>query len=65
MQVVIGVTKTAIMAVRETDNPVNNAIPIHVMPRSGDSVLRQPIFDWKGAEKYQQLCNSEIVIKTF
>ena len=47
MPVVIKATKATIMAVREADKPVNNARPIHTMPRSGDPVLRQPTFDWK------------------
>ena len=35
MQAVTEVAKAAIMAVREADNLVNNAKPVHAVPRSG------------------------------
>ena len=35
IQAVIEVTKAAIMAAKEADNPVNNARPIHTKLRSG------------------------------
>ena len=44
---VIQAVKEAVMVVNEVQNPVNNARPIHSMPRSGSHVLRQPTFDWK------------------
>ena len=46
--------KAAIMAVREVDNLVNNARPIHTMPRSGSPVLREPMFDWKVAKNIRK-----------
>ena len=49
--------KAAIMAVREVDNLVNNASPVHTAPRSGGPMLKQPTFDWKVAGKYQELCS--------
>ena len=55
-QEVIEATKAAIMAVREADNPVDNARPIHTMPRSGMPVLQQPMFDH--AVKKQEQKNS-------
>ena len=30
------------------------------MPRSGGPALRQPMFDWKAAYKYQKLCSFEM-----
>ena len=56
----IEVTKGAIMAVREPDNLVNSVRPT---PRSDSQVLRQPMFDWKAAHKYQEPCNFEIEVK--
>ena len=63
MQVTTEATKVAIMAVRVADNPVTSARPVHTMPRSGGLALRQPMFDLKAAEKYQELCNFEIKVK--
>ena len=60
MQVAIEATKAVVMAVIEVDNPVNNARPIHVMPRSGILALRQPTLAWNVADKFQELCNFEI-----
>ena len=60
MQVVNKVAKTVIMAIREVDNPVNNERLVHASPRLGGQVLKQPMFDWKVADKYQELCNFEI-----
>ena len=57
MQTVIKATKVAIMAVREADNPFSNAGPIHEAPRSVGLALRQPMFDCKVANMYQELCN--------
>ena len=37
---VIKAAKAVTMAVREADNPVNNASQIHITPRSGGPVLR-------------------------
>ena len=65
MQAEIKVTKAPVIALREADNLVNNARQIHTMPRSGSTVLRQQTFDWNVANKYQDLCNFEIEVKTF
>ena len=51
-QAAIQAAKTAIMTVRETDNLVSNARPVHTMPGSGSPVLKQLTFDWKVADKY-------------
>ena len=63
MQAAIKGTKSVIMVVREADNLVNNAKPIQAMPRSSSPVLRQPTFDWKASNKYQELCSFEIETK--
>ena len=60
MQAVIKVAKSGIMDRREADNLVNNAKPVCTVPRSGNPVLKQPTFDWKVADKCQELCNFEI-----
>ena len=52
MQTTIQAAKAAIMMVREAENPINGARPVHTMPRSGNPVLRQPTLDWKAADKY-------------
>ena len=41
----IEAVKAAIIAVREVDNPVNNARQLHTMSRSGNPTLRQPTVD--------------------
>ena len=51
------------MMVREADNLVNSARPIHTVPGLGSLTLRQPTFDWKAADKYQELCNFETEVK--
>ena len=43
------------MALREVDNLVKNAIPVHAAPRSGGSALKQSTFDWKAADEYKEL----------
>ena len=63
MQMEIEATKEADMAIREADNQVNSARPIHTMPNSGHQVLRQPLFHWKAADKHQKQCNFEIEVK--
>ena len=55
--------KAAIMEVREADNLVNSSRPIHPMPTLWGSVVRQLMFDWKVADKWQDLCNFEIGVK--
>ena len=63
MQAVIEATKAAIMAIREADNLVNNARPVHTGPRSGSLALKQSTSDCKGPNKYQELCTFEKEIK--
>ena len=58
----IEAAKAEVMAVRETDHQVNKARPIHTMPRSGGPVQRQSTFDWKMANKYQELFNFKIEV---
>ena len=57
MQAAIKATKETIMATREAENPVNNARPVHTAPRSGGLASNQSTFDWKAADKYQELYN--------
>ena len=63
MQAAGKAAKVAIMMVREADNLVKNARPIHIIPRSSGKVLRQPMFDLKDTNKYQEPCNFEIQVK--
>ena len=55
MQAPIKAANSEIMAVREANNLVNNVRPIQTTPKSGDPALRQPTFDWKVANKYQEM----------
>ena len=50
-QAIMEAAKVVLMAVRGADNLVNSARNVKTMPRSGSPVLRQPIFDWKAADK--------------
>ena len=43
------------MGERQADKPINNAGPMHTMPRSCGPLLKQPTFDWKVVEKYEEL----------
>ena len=43
MQTIIEGAKAAIMAVREGDNPTNNATTIHITQRLGGPALRRPM----------------------
>ena len=56
MQAATKAIKAAMMAVREAVIPISNARPIYTLPRSSNPASRQPIFDWKAIEKYQELC---------
>ena len=56
----IEAAKAAIITIRVALNPVNAAWPVHVIPRIGSPVPKQPTFDWKAADKYQELWNLEI-----
>ena len=46
--------KTAVMAVEEADNQVNNARPIHTTTRSSGPALRKSTFNWKASNKYPE-----------
>ena len=48
-------SKTAIIADKEAENPVNAARSVQVMPRTGSQALKKPPFNWKTADKYQEL----------
>ena len=54
MQAANEATKASVMVLNEADNPVDNARPIHTRPRSIGPVLRQPMFDFKAPDKYQE-----------
>ena len=64
MPAVIEATKAAIMTIKEAYNSVNNARLVHRAWRLGNLALKQPMFDWKMADKYQELCNFETEAKT-
>ena len=59
MQTVSKATKAAIIVVREAGKTVNNAISMHVMPRSDGPVLTQLKFGWR-VDKYQELSNFKV-----
>ena len=63
MQASFEADKAAIVAVREADNPVSIAKPIHTMPSSGVHALRQPTFDCEAVNKYWELCSFETEVK--
>ena len=63
MPVAIKAVKAAIMAIRGVENTVNNARPMHTMPRLIGPVLKQPTFAWKATDKYKELCNFELDVK--
>ena len=63
MQAVTETSKADIVAIREAEKTVNNARPVHAAPRSGSPAQKQPTFDWKVQDKYQELCNFEIEVK--
>ena len=50
----IEAAKAAVMAVKESENPVNAAILVHIMPTTGSPALKQPTFDLKATKKYQE-----------
>ena len=50
MQAATEAAKAAFMAIREEDNMVNNARPVHKVPRSGGPMLKQPTFQLKAAD---------------
>ena len=62
MQAAIENTITDIMATRQTDNPGSNARPVHTTKIRLPSA-KQPTFDWKVGDKYQEPCSFEIEIK--
>ena len=57
--------KVATMVVKEVKNSVNTARSVQVMPRTGKPALIQPTFDWKEAEKHQELQSYKMEVKTF
>ena len=63
MQAAIEAVKATIMAIREVDNLISNARLVRMEPRSGGPALKQPIFDWKAANKYLELSNFELEVK--
>ena len=63
MQALIDTAKAANVAIRKSENLVNNARPVHAAARSDGPVLRQPTFDWKVTNIYQEVCNFEIDIR--
>ena len=56
-------TKAAIMVYRESDSLVNYTSSIHSIPRLGGPPLRQPTFDWKARDRYQELGKFRIEVK--
>ena len=52
--------KAELATVREVGNPVNNARIIHTIPRSSTPMPRQPTFEWKPLDKFQELCTFEM-----
>ena len=63
-QAVMKAAQVVIMAVREAEIPANTTRPALAMPKTGGPVLKQPTFDWKAIDKYIELCNFEIEVKT-
>ena len=58
-QAVMEAGKAAKMAV-EAESQVNTARSVQEMPRASSPGLKQPIFDWKAKDKYEELQNFEI-----
>ena len=58
----IEASKADMMTIREADNLINNATPIHIILRLGGPALKTYI-DWEVAIKYQELCDFEIDVK--
>ena len=51
------------MGIRETENLIKPVRPVQVILRTSGQTLKQPTYDWKTADKYQELQNFEIEIK--
>ena len=51
------------MAVRKVDTLINNAKQICAVSRSGGPIQCQATFDWKRADKYQELHSVEIQLR--
>ena len=60
MQVGIEDATVAIMTIRD---PGQQCHIITCVPGSGGLALKQLTFDWKVADKYQELCNFEMQVK--
>ena len=43
------------MAIKETENPVNTAISVRVITRTGSPSLKQLTFNWEATDKNQEL----------
>ena len=43
------------MTDKEAENALNAARLVQLMLRTGGPALKQPMFDWKAADKYQEL----------
>ena len=63
IQAVIEAAKTVTMAIIEANNPISNTRPVHATPRSGGPTQKHLTFEWKLADKYQELCNFKIEVK--
>ena len=61
-QAAVDTIKAVILAVREVDTPVNNAKLVHAALRSGSLALCKPTFNWKVADKCQEVCDFEIEV---
>ena len=64
-QTVAGAAK-ATMVVREAEGPTKSRRPVHAVSRSSGPALKQPTFNWKAQDKYDELKNFKMdVINTF
>ena len=52
MKALIVAAKAIIMAVRETDTPVNTTRQAPVVIKTGGLVLKQPMFNWKSPDRH-------------
>ena len=56
--------QTAMMAVRKAKTQATITRPTPGMPKTGAPVLKQVIFGWKFPNKYIEVCNFAIEVKT-
>ena len=52
------------MIVRKAETPVSSAGTIQATPRMDGPTLKQPTFDWTGPDRYHELPNFKIEVKT-